>query len=461
MTPESTTRPVAWRYYVCGLLLLATTINYLDRQALSATSIRITRELKLSEAEYGMLELVFGLAFAVGAAFFGWVADRTSVRWLYPAVLILWSAMGFVTGLVETFAGLLACRMFLGLFEAGHWPCALKTTQRILTPRERTLGNSILQSGSSVGAILIGPIALLMLTPERNGILPPSGEWRSLFQIIAVVGMGWAFLWLTSLKSSDFQDSPQPHPETPSTTHPAAVAGAASSRVPGTPFWRVLYTRRFITLLVVVGVINACWHIFRVWLPKFLVNRGYTEQMALGFNSAFYIATDVGCIAVGFISVWLVKAGWTVHWSRVAVYSICALLTATSVLIPWLPAGWPLLTVLLLVGLGSLGLFPCYYSFSQELSVEHQGKVSGILGAFAWVTVSPLHWLFGMLVDQNKLAVASKLIGESKGLINTGAYDPGMALSGLCPLLGVLFLSFFWDKPEPRNIAQEDRDAGH
>lgn len=447
MTPESTTRPVAWRYYVCGLLLLATTINYLDRQALSATSIRITRELKLSEEEYGMLELAFGLAFAVGAAFFGWVADRTSVRWLYPAVLILWSAMGFLTGLVETFAGLLVCRMFLGLFEAGHWPCALKTTQRILTPRERTLGNSILQSGSSVGAILIGPIALLMLTPEKLGVVPPSGEWRALFQIIAVVGMAWAFLWLTSMKSTDFADPPQT--DTPSNIEgPGAIEGSGATAGPATaavskPFWSVLYTRRFITLLVVVVAINACWHIFRVWMPKFLKDRGYTEQMALGFNSAFYIATDVGCIAVGFISVWLARIGWTVHWSRVAVYSICALLTATSVLIPWLPSGWPLLTVLLVVGLGSLGLFPCYYSFSQELSVEHQGKVSGVLGAFAWVTVSPLHWLFGKIIDQ------------------TGSYDAGMALSGICPLLGVLFLAFLWDKPEPRNIEHEDRNAGH
>lgn len=440
MNAEHSTRSITWRYYVCGLLLLATTINYLDRQALSATSIRITRELSLSEEEYGMLELAFGLAFAVGAAFFGWLADRTSVRWLYPAVLVLWSAMGFITGLVETFAGLLVCRMFLGLFEAGHWPCALKTTQRILTARERTLGNSILQSGSSVGAILIGPLALLMLTPERSGIVPPTGEWRALFQMIAVVGMGWAFLWLLTLRASDFEDSPQsqPQPEIPST---AAVPGAShvpspptgsSARAVSKPFWSVLYTRRFITLLVVVVAINACWHIFRVWLPKFLKDRGYTEQMALGFNSAFYIATDVGCIAAGFISVWLVKAGWAVHWSRVAVYSICALLTATSVLIPWLPAGWPLLTVLLLVGCGSLGLFPCYYSFSQELSVEHQGKVSGVLGAFAWVTVSPLHWIFGKLIDQ------------------TGSYDPGMALSGLCPLFGVLFLCFFWDKPTLR-----------
>src|SRR5262245_35499193 len=139
LTSSTTTeRSTAWRYYVCGLLLLATTVNYLDRQTLSNTASRIRAEMELSNEQYGNVEVVFGWAFAVGAAIFGFVADRTSVRWLYPTVLVLWSAMGYCTGLVQTYVGLLVCRTLLGLFEAGHWPCALKTTQRILSPRQRT-----------------------------------------------------------------------------------------------------------------------------------------------------------------------------------------------------------------------------------------------------------------------------------------------------------------------------------
>ena len=46
------------------------------------------------------------------------------VRWLYPVVLILWSTMGLLTGLVRDYEELLWCRTLLGFFEAGHWPCA-------------------------------------------------------------------------------------------------------------------------------------------------------------------------------------------------------------------------------------------------------------------------------------------------------------------------------------------------
>ena len=65
-----------WVWWICGLLLLASTINYMDRQTLSNTSKRITDEFQLSEEQYGNLELAFGLAFAVGATVFGIIADK-------------------------------------------------------------------------------------------------------------------------------------------------------------------------------------------------------------------------------------------------------------------------------------------------------------------------------------------------------------------------------------------------
>jgi ACS family hexuronate transporter-like MFS transporter len=146
----------------------------------------------------------------------------------------------------------------------------------------------------------------------------------------------------------------------------------------------------------------------------------------------YYVATDVGCIAAGLASIWLTRGGISVHRARVLVFTVCALLTSASVAIHWLPAGWPLLGVLLLAGCGSLGLFPCYYSFTQDLSVVHQGKVTGLLGTFAWAMTSPLHSFFGWVIDR------------------TGSYDAGMALAGLCPLVGAALLWLLWTSTEPK-----------
>src|SRR5438128_10058223 len=115
------TRSKAWRWGVCILLLLATTINYMDRLTLSTAASRIMGELRLNNEQYGNLEFFFGLAFAGGSLLFGFLADRMNVRLLYPIILLLWSSMGFATGFAKSYEGLLACRTLLGFFEAGHW----------------------------------------------------------------------------------------------------------------------------------------------------------------------------------------------------------------------------------------------------------------------------------------------------------------------------------------------------
>ena len=54
-------RSTAWRWWVCGLLLLATMLNYMDRQTLSQSATDISRELGLTNEDYGKLEQGFGL----------------------------------------------------------------------------------------------------------------------------------------------------------------------------------------------------------------------------------------------------------------------------------------------------------------------------------------------------------------------------------------------------------------
>src|SRR5215510_5874158 len=107
-------RGSAWKWSVCGLLLLATTINYMDRQTLANAAVRITNEFKLSKEQYGVLELAFGWAFAAGSLLFGFIADRVSTRWLYPTVLFAWSLMGFLSAHTANFNELLFCRTLLG-----------------------------------------------------------------------------------------------------------------------------------------------------------------------------------------------------------------------------------------------------------------------------------------------------------------------------------------------------------
>ncbi len=397
----STSRPASWKWWICGLLLLASTINYMDRQTLANASVRITRHLHLSQEQYGSLELGFGWAFAAGSLLMGWLADRVSIRWLYPAFVFLWSATGFATSLAQSYEGLLGCRILLGLFEAGHWPCAIKTTQRLLEPKDRSLGNSVLQSGTSIGAI-ITPLALHALMTDA----PES--WRPAFQIVGAVGLLWIVAWFACVGRGDLEVVPAPRDSI--------------------SIWRVLASRRMVAILFIIAFINTGWQLLRAWLPKFLQEgRGYSETTALYFNSAFFVATDFGCLGAGLLTWWLCRRGISVHRSRTLVFLACSLLAALSLAAAVLPRGSMLLAALLAVGAGALGVFPIYHAFTQDLSPHHQGKVSGAGGVAAFI-LSPAHTYFGRLVDR------------------TGSFDLGLAIAGCLPLLAFVVLVTMWGR---------------
>src|SRR5436190_23850553 len=145
----SPTRGPSWKWWVCAALLLATMLNYMDRQTLSLTAAHLKTAITLDDGRYGALEEWFSYAFALGGIFFGFVADRIGPRRLYPIVLVGWSLAGIATPLANwqplveflgdpsvagqgEFRWLFFCRVLLGFCEAGHWPCALLTARNIL-----------------------------------------------------------------------------------------------------------------------------------------------------------------------------------------------------------------------------------------------------------------------------------------------------------------------------------------
>jgi len=361
---------------ISALLLAASAINYMDRQTLANVAVRVSREFALDNEQYGRFEAWFGYAFAAGSLCFGVLADRVSVRWLYPAALAAWSAVGFATGFAADSGQLLVCRGLLGFFEAAHWPCALKTTQALLSTRGRTLGNGILQSGTSLGSILTPLVIWWLIT--RHG-----HSWRLAFQIVGLAGTVWIAAWMAATRADDFRIRPMGG-------DPVAVGLAG----PG---------RKALAVLIVVTIINTVWQILRAWIPKILQEEhGYGETFTLWFTSGWFAVSDVGCIASGLFAWWLAGRGWSVKWSRTLTFALCCVPCLGLVAMPWLSAGAPLLAVILLAGAGALGMFPIYYSFTQDISRRHQGLVTGLASCVAWVASAWFQKPFGRLADDTE-----------------------------------------------------------
>lgn len=434
----SDARSPQWKWHVCGILLLATMLNYMDRLTLNLTASQIKAEFGLNHEQYGDLERGFGLAFAVGGLIMGFAVDRVSVRWMYPAVLVGWSLAGMATAFSSTYGQLAACRILLGFFEAGQWPCALVTSQRLLSKADRTLGNSILQSGAALGAILVPQVVKLLVIDRSAGapaagsladwslrlqslLLDQPGTWRGPFQAIGLLGVLWLIPWFVLVRPGDLRRKTDASGEQPGADRASADADRWS------------FARRFLVLSVVVIAINMCWHFFRVWMPLFLEEQHkYGTAAVQDFTTAYYLATDAGCLLAGLATRKLAASGWQVHRARMAVFAACAALTSLTTIACRQSAGWLLLGLLLAIGFGALGLFANYYSFSQELSTRHQGKVTGSLGFLTWTVTASMHPLVGQAVDR------------------THSYDTALFWAGLLPLAAVAALAVFWSWPARR-----------
>ena len=427
--------PSPWRWWVCVLLLMSSALNYMDRMTLNQTAVRIKDAFGLNNKEYSYLESSFVLGFAVGAPAIGALVDKVGVRWVYPLTVLGWSAFGFLTGFVPGFWVLFACRFGLGVFEAGNWPCGIRTVRQVMAPSERSLGNAFFQNGTAIGAIVTPGIVLACLVWADPDLWtraahwavgggpavaatgePPADIWRVPFRLIGLVGIGWIVLWLFTVPGRVVKPKPE------------ETVGAAG---PQTPFSAVFRDHRYWLLVALILGVNTSWHTYRVWLPLFLQKQhGYTETEMAWMSTAYYVTADAGVWAVGLGSLVLARWGLTIHQSRVVSYAVCAIIGMVAFALPFLEPGPALTAVLLIYGFGAYGLFPTYFALSQDVSGRHQGKVTGTLGFINSVYLAVLFWLEGIVAD------------------STGRYDLVMAAAGIPALVALALLVLFWKVPD-------------
>lgn len=411
-----TERTQGWTWLICAILFLATFLNYANRVTFTQNPQQVRQTFHADEADFGRAEAVFGWGFAAGGLLFGILADQFTIRWLYPLVVVAWSVAGIATGVVETLSAYELSRFCLGLFEAGHWPCSLRMTQRTFHPAQRTLGNSILQSGASFGQVLT-PLLIVALARWD------ASQWRWSCCVVGAAGLPWIILWLSSVREADVS-----LPVIQTDEHAAGVGQAQV--IQEVPFLQLFATRRWWLLLVVVVCINTPWHYVRVWMPDTLQTDHHYEKTSVDyFTSAYYAATFVGSLFSGWITMRLVRGDWNVHRARLAAFLFFGLLAACSVPAAFASRGPILLGLLLVVAFGSLGLFPIYYSFAQELSGKNQGKVGGLLGFSTWSLLGLMQWQVGALVKHDPL-IRPYLFGAV----------------GILPLVAFAVLALFWGK---------------
>src|SRR5882757_7091785 len=131
-------RTSAFRWVICGLLLLAATINYIDRQVIGILKPTLQQQYGWTEIDYSDIVFAFQLAYAIGFVLAGRLMVRLGTKKGFTIALGVWSIAALahaeatsygvpaasllaIVGLKysASVAGFMAARFALGLGESG------------------------------------------------------------------------------------------------------------------------------------------------------------------------------------------------------------------------------------------------------------------------------------------------------------------------------------------------------
>ena len=182
------------RWWIVSLIFLATLINYIDRLTISVLAPVITKDLALSNTEFGGVVTWFLLAYTISQSVSGKLYDRVGTRAGFTFSIVTWSAAAAGHAFARGLASLSALRFVLGFGEAGNWPGAAKAVAEWFPVRQRALGMAVFNSGAAIGSVVAPP--LIVWLQLRYG-------WQTTFLVTGALGIIWLALWLVFYRTPD------------------------------------------------------------------------------------------------------------------------------------------------------------------------------------------------------------------------------------------------------------------
>lgn len=362
------------RWWICALLFFATTINYVDRSVLSVLAPELKKTIGWDDVQFGYINAAFPLAYALGFLVVGWLIDRFGTRAVYAVSLILWSLAAAGHALARTSTHFAIARFCLGIGESGNFPSAIKATAEWFPRRERALATGIFNAGSNVGAIL---------APALVPFLFAWWGWQAAFIATGLIGITWVAFWLPVYRS------PEEHPNVSQKELAWIESDPAEPQTPVSWLKLLEYSQTW-TFAVGKFLTDCIWWFYLFWFPTFMADTFQVDIRTIGPPMiTVYLLADVGSIAGGWFSSFLLKRGLSTNAARKAAMLVCAVCVVPVSMAPFVTGKW---TAVLLIGLATAahqGFSANLFTLASDLfprravgSVVGIGGFAGAIGGF-------------------------------------------------------------------------------
>lgn len=431
-----------FRWVICALLFVATTVNYLDRQVLSLTwKDFIAVDFHWNDNNYGNITSIFSIFYAFISLFAGKFIDWMGTKKGYIWAIVIWSigaclhaACGMVTMKLSGLESIdalravekgsqialtistisvwlfLGCRIILATGEAGNFPAAIKVTAEYFPKKDRAFATSIFNAGASVGA-LAAPLIIPFLAKSMG--------WEMAFIIIGSIGFLWAGAWFKlydSPSKSRFVNSYElKYIESDKET--SVLKEPSTEKNSGRKFSIVDCFKYRQTWAFIVGKLmtDGVWWFFLFWAPAYFSELGYpsTSGMAQLLIFVLYLIVTLVSIIGGYLPKYFVeKKGMHPYSGRMRAMFIFACLPVFAMFAQPLASvsiWWPCV----IIGLTGAG--------HQAWSANLYSTIGDMFPKTAIATITGIGTMFGGL--------CSFLINKCSGKLFTHAEELGDAFT--------------------------------
>lgn len=408
------------RWWVVGLIALATIINYIDRQSLSVLWPQIAQELYPDNTAderkeiYAFISVVFIFSYAFGQAIFGRIFDWIGTRMGFVLSIGVWSLATAAHAVATGLASFAIFRSILGIAEAGNWPGATKGNAEWFPTKERAFAQGIFNSGAAIGGIISIPII---------SYLAAFYTWQTIFILVGLTGLLWLIPWLVLVKSP-----PKNHPWITDEEREYILTGQRNQDLDqdgefddgyNPPVGELLSRKESWGVIIASAVIDPIWWLFVVWIPIYLFEVYDISTVEIkSFGWIPYVGAMFGAWFGGLLAQNRIKVGKSTNYTRKLVITLgCAIMLPSLLGLSAIDA--VLDTVNSMIGL--LGISP----------------LGGPLGATLVMAII----LFGFQTAIGNVQTlpsdlyGGKTVGTLAGFAGTAAKLTGAALTFFVPML--------------------------
>lgn len=383
------------RWWIIGLVCLATIINYIDRAALGIMWPAMKDDLGMTEQDYAWIINIFTIFYAAGKFISGKVYDKVGTKIGFVLSIFFWSLASLLHFFAKGAASLGIFRGLLGVAEAGNWPGAVKNNAEWFPINERAVAQGIFNAGAAIGSIIAAPTIA-----ELFGAY----GWKVTFIIIGVLGFLWIIPWLIMNK-----DVPKNHPWITEEEKNHIISGRLEGRediTKGTSLgvFKILSMKESWGVIAARFFIEPIWWLFVFWMPIYLFKEFGFNVKEIGYYAWFpYVGAAIGSIVGGWYAKRLMRSK-SVDIARKKVILVGTMIIFVAILSAIFFADTPEKFVSFVF----IVLFGFQFSISNIQTIpsdllggKSSGTLAGLGGSIGAVSVIIMNWLIPIITVES------------------------------------------------------------